>query len=1065
MRHRRKSYRDYEDDDPDSLGETLAEVNDRLDDLSRQVARIARRTYGDDRGIPANQVPTGQIPASQIPISLGEALAHFDRRLEQIAAAERAARAIGTIRDEHPSAASNWLPAFDPAAPKNSTPPNPTLKRAVDTGASAHAAAAPAEPARDLGGLEHQLRNITEQLAALHKPCRIDDAVLTLHNDLSEISRLLNEAMPRDAIEVLEKQVRALAERIDRSRDSGSDNAKHTQLERGLAEVRDTLLNLKTAENLVEIKEAVTDLARRIDQVAANNHNPGALQKLDQAVAGLRVIVSHVASNETVGKLADEVRGLSSRFEHAITESNAKAISHFERQIAALMHNGRNESIDTTTLVKTLGEQLDHRIATLIDSSRNEPADTETLAKTLGERINRGIAALMDSGRTVSDETVTLIKALGAHLDKRFAMLVKDNHSISPEVGTLIRTLIEKLDHMQPTEGDTLALGNIEDRLDKLAGKLDASDAWLDRLGAIERGITDVLTCLEEQSRSTQPALRMEMRTVAAHAPEAGIPVPPETTAEMPMAQAPPSSPTPSPPLDTIIITAPSTGPAPRTAYVAAQEPDPLDALNAATVSRVESPHPQLRRPIDPNLPPDTPIEPSAEASHPRASAADRIMASEAALGSAKPAGREVASQFETLIAARRAAFTAGLEAATTGIAPFKPVLAEIDESPKRRLGSYLRWLLLAASVVIILLGGLRVAVEMWHSPEPAMVPSSLKNAPSEIPPSAAPDAANGNPAMPMPSPQAVPDLPAENPAPNSPPGSPPDTPGADPTPIDGSSTKTEPFGDARPKTMPEVTGTVTRQDPEHNRTVEPTLPVTIGGAMLRAAAIEGNSAAQYEIGVRYAEGRSVTANVEEAARWFERAAKSGFAPAQFRLGGLYDKGGGLKRDRALARQLYLAAAEKGHAKAMHNLAVLYAEGMDGRPNYRAAAQWFGKAADYGIADSQYNLAILYIRGIGVEQNLTESYKWFALAANQGDQEAAKKRDEVAERLDPQALNTAQHAVQTFRVAQQPEQAVSLQVPSGGWDRANANVQPARPRTRPSGSDSPTLNLLSPAPL
>jgi localization factor PodJL len=86
---------------------------------------------------------------------------------------------------------------------------------------------------------------------------------------------------------------------------------------------------------------------------------------------------------------------------------------------------------------------------------------------------------------------------------------------------------------------------------------------------------------------------------------------------------------------------------------------------------------------------------------------------------------------------------------------------------------------------------------------------------------------------------------------------------------------------------------------------------------MLRTAALAGNSAAEYEIAVRYTEGRGVTANTEEGARWLERAAKSGFAPALFRLGGLYDKGGALKRDRALARQLYTAAAEKGHAKAM----------------------------------------------------------------------------------------------------------------------------------------------------
>lgn len=307
-------------------------------------------------------------------------------------------------------------------------------------------------------------------------------------------------------------------------------------------------------------------------------------------------------------------------------------------------------------------------------------------------------------------------------------------------------------------------------------------------------------------------------------------------------------------------------------------------------------------------------------------------------------------------------------------------------------------------------------------------------------------------PTMPMPAP-------GPEPGPSTPLNDLPSNP-----PANGSSGN-DPLDDVIVKPTPEVTGALPKQIPDPNRPpAELTLPASIGGPGLRAAAIAGNSAAEYEIAVRFAEGRGTTANIEESARWLERAARAGFVPAQFRLGGLYDKGGGLKRDRALARQFYSAAAEKGHAKAMHNLAVLYAEGIDGKPNYKMAAQWFRRAAEYGIADSQYNLAILYIRGIGVDQNLVESYKWFALAANQGDHEAAKKREEVAERLDEQSLNAANQAVQTFVIAQQPDQAVNLRTPLGGWDRANANAQPSQPRSRPSHPSTPN-SLLSPAPL
>ena len=202
---------------------------------------------------------------------------------------------------------------------------------------------------------------------------------------------------------------------------------------------------------------------------------------------------------------------------------------------------------------------------------------------------------------------------------------------------------------------------------------------------------------------------------------------------------------------------------------------------------------------------------------------------------------------------------------------------------------------------------------------------------------------------------------------------------------------------------------------------------------------LANDPAAEYELGARYAEGRGVPQSLPEAVRWFERAADAGFAPAQFRLASLNEKGEGMKKDVQAARRLYLAAAGKGHAKAMHNLAVLYAEGIDGKPDYKAASEWFRKAASYGVTDSQYNLAILYARGIGVQANLAESYRWFALAAANGDNDAAKKRDEVAARLDQQALAAAKLAVAELRCpSASPTRRPISRTPPGGWDRAPA---------------------------
>ena len=244
----------------------------------------------------------------------------------------------------------------------------------------------------------------------------------------------------------------------------------------------------------------------------------------------------------------------------------------------------------------------------------------------------------------------------------------------------------------------------------------------------------------------------------------------------------------------------------------------------------------------------------------------------------------------------------------------------------------------------------------------------------------------------------------------------------------------------------PQVTAALPNQPAAAPIDVTGSLPESIGSARLRAAAAAGDPAAEFEIAVRYAEGKGIPTSLEQAARWFERAANQGLAPAQYRLGSLYEKGRGVKKDLPRARALYQTASDKGNGKAMHNLAVLYAEGIDGKPDYKTAVQWFHKAASRGVADSQYNLGILYARGIGVEQSLPESYKWFMLAAQQGDPDAGRKRDDVAGRLDPQSLVAAKLAAQTFTNETQPEEAVSVRTPAGGWDRVGTSV-PAAPAT------------------
>lgn len=188
-------------------------------------------------------------------------------------------------------------------------------------------------------------------------------------------------------------------------------------------------------------------------------------------------------------------------------------------------------------------------------------------------------------------------------------------------------------------------------------------------------------------------------------------------------------------------------------------------------------------------------------------------------------------------------------------------------------------------------------------------------------------------------------------------------------------------------------------------------LPPPVGAPALRAAALGGNPAAAYEVGMRYVDGKGTDMNPVNGVKWLSYAVSKGSVPAAYQLGSLYEY---TNRDVEQARALYSWAAARGNLRAMHNLGVLASEGVDGKSDWPEAIRWFRMAADLGLRDSQHNLGVIYSRGLGGAPDLGEAWKWFALAANQGDSESARKRDDIVARADAETLRRAQAAVIAF---------------------------------------------------
>jgi localization factor PodJL len=916
---------------------------------------------------------------------------------------------------------------------------------------------AAAAPSVDLGGVERQLRQLTARVEGLRPNGDPNAAITGLRRELLDIGKRFTEALPKHALESLEFEIKTLARRLDESRDSGADSAALAGIERGLAEVREALHGLTPAESLAGLGDAIAALTRKVDAIVAKNDS-AALEQLETAIGELRYAVSHVASDEALNKVAEDVRLLSAKVDGFadVAKDDPAALEQLHLAISNLRHAvSRVASDDALSMVAEDVRLLGARIDDLAHNVTNHP--------------------LLAQIESRMDALTTAIHAS-----------TKANHGAPRELENLLSALVDKLELSQLTQTDHTALTHLEDRIAMLMQRLDASDSRLGLLEGVERGLADLLVYIEQlpannagvdsasgkftdaiehqfaeiknSERRTQDSIETVQGTVEhvidrlAHI-ESDMRVHRTWSepAELPGTQAPGLAP----------------------ALPPAEEPEAPrfeDAAKAAEIEPAANRRGGSRTPIDPNLPPDHPIEPGAAAGRSRrpASPVERLAALESNAAARPPVIPEPPGGKADFIAAARRAAQA---AASTSPSEKSSAAPSAPSGGSKKLSERLRTLFVAAAVVAIVVGGFRIVSQMMDhgGPPPAQTQSAPPHVLTEPPqgaplpltpsepmkePAAPGKGASGANTTSMPKVVAVPASGPETEENHGAAPPPAAAAGAGAagqssllnTPAGGFAVNSGTLPDVAENSAsknvvsawsaPDVTGSLPPSTASRNSgapLASDKLPSAIGGPGLRSAAAAGDPAAAYEVGVRFADGRSVPQNNEEAARWLAVAANKGFVPAQFRLGTLYEKGVGVKKDLPEALALYRAAADKGHGKAMHNLAVLYAEGANGTPDYRAAARWFRKAAEEGVTDSQYNLAILYARGVGVEQSFAEAYKWFFLAAKQGDKDAAQKRDEVAGRLDQQKLAAAKAAAEQWTPQPEPAEAVSVKT-SESWD-------------------------------
>jgi localization factor PodJL len=826
----------------------------------------------------------------------------------------------------------------------------------------------------------------------------------SLREEIAAMSQSLAELAPRGSVEAIELAIRELTSKIETSRMNGARDALLGPIEELASDLRQAVTQFDPRGSIERLENEIRSIAVRLESFQAQGGiDPEAFNRICEQTREVRDLLTAAVSRPLpVEKIEQQINALTQRLDAlpvAMPRGEAGDLTPSLGEIRSLIADAEAPAFRSLqSRLDALSDKFDD-----VASRSNYPAEFDELSKRL-EFMHEALAA------RIAD---TSVQSSGAE---------------ATQLEPMLRALAEKLEAALASRSESTHEA-LERQIELLAQRLDKSDRSLASIGSLDKSIGELFEQLEDMRRAAGANLPKEReladlrsaQDVADQRLHSTLTAVHDTLekvvdrlsllegdvagAALLASGAPPVF---APPRRGDEAKSPSAG-------LRLPAADKKTGENNAGPARVSDDADFLIEPGTGFRPgrgehdaQPTPEERPAGAP----SQANFIAAARRAVAAAHAAGAGVHADGQ-----KRLPVAKDGDAKSGVLSRFAGARAALNERKRPILLGLAGLLLLIGAYEVLRMGGDKDVPRPTSKIE---APADLKPRSEAANPAAKPDMSTptqtfaAKPAKPEASPPAASSVP--------PPAS------------------TEPV--AAPP------GPAAKSDPAPTSTIAPA-PGTIGGmaapskdniAGLQSMAVTGDPSAQYELATRYAEGRIITRDPKLAAQWFEKAANQGLAPAQYRMGSACEKGIGVSRDLALSKMWYQRAAEAGNIRAMHNLAVLIAEGTDGKPDYAAAANWFKQAAEFGVRDSQFNLAILYARGLGVSQNLVQSYVWFTLAAKQGDEDAGKKSQDVAARLDAKDIATAKSLAESFRAKQPSKAANEVATPGSNWEGAKLPI-------------------------
>ncbi|SEH34184.1 localization factor PodJL [Methylobacterium sp. 275MFSha3.1] len=893
-----------------------------------------------------------------------------------------------------------------------------------------------------LGDIERRMSQLGEQVAATRPPGRrprpaaadIRSAVQDIRQRQRELAQGAEPALAASAADggVVASMRLDLARRLEARIEEGvAPSTALIELQEETTRLREAINQLATSRDIGALEQAVVTLASGIERAQAGTDLTAIAVPIEQVRAQVERLAEEVAEN-VHSRVAEDVRRLAERLDTAAATGAAgpddrtlaglfAELEEIRRQIAALAGPER---------IQGLAQSLQAVSAQIAQLQRTAAGpDLRPILEEIRSDVKIAAPAALAEQIQALAEKVDVLCARDDWSERTGDVNVARSGDMA-SIHAMLRSLAEKVDQVG-TRSEHEGLDALERQVISLAGRLDAPHSADPALAGLERTMGDLLrqvTALRESApseavveRAARNAVAQTLQTSGLGAAESGeIGLLRASLADMQARQVASDQRLGATldgvqsALERLLVrlgpaeAVPARGPSLDERLMSSTSPDVALAPVEAR-ARLRRDGAEASRLADDLLEPGSgrpPREPRAAREPSARRAAQERLGDVVAARSAADSKSETDIKTSFIAAARRAAQAAQAELATEAPAERREArsdrVAALQGAATGRLGRLRaeidrrrRPLLLGLAAIVLALGALQ-AITMRGANEPRPAAPTSQVAPSRG------DAAEVQKDNADVSKDASKDAAKESAE-------------SKPAPADPTTTQSLPNSgppDARPNAkaaVPQVSGMNSLQAEFGN------LPPAL--AKVKLAALDGDGASIWDLATREADGRGMPRDLSIAAKLFEKLAAAGYAPAQYKVAGHYEKGSGVVRDLDKAKLWYGRAAEQGHARSMHNLAVLYAENpaANGKPDFASAASWFRQGAEFGVRDSQYNLGVLYARGLGLTQDLIQSYAWFSAAASQGDDDAGKKRDDVANKLSPADLASAKSLAANFK--------------------------------------------------